>query len=136
MPAIATIYEHSNYNGRALQLQGVGDYDYATLGSRGFNDLTSSTKIESGYYLQAFADAGFKGASAIFTGSSSYVGDGFNDKISSLRLVRGTPTHSSTVDNSNYGAAYRQPSATTALATIYEHANYGGRALRLTGVGN
>ena len=41
MPAIATIYEHSNYNSRALQLQGVGDYDYATLGSRGFNDLTS-----------------------------------------------------------------------------------------------
>lgn len=71
MPAIATIYEHSNYNGRALQLQGVEDYDYATLGSRGFNDLTSSIKIESCYYLQAFADAGFKGASAIFTGSSS-----------------------------------------------------------------
>jgi len=136
MPAIATIFEHSNYSGRALQLQGVGDYDYATLGSHSFNDLTSSIKIESGYYLQAFTDAGFKGASAIFTGSSSYVGDGFNDKISSLRLVRGTPTNSSTVDNSNYGAAYRQPSATTALATIYEHTNYSGRSLRLNGVGD
>ena len=65
MPAIATIFEHSNYSGRALQLQGVGDYDYATLGSHSFNDLTSSIKIESGYYLQAFTDAGFKGASAI-----------------------------------------------------------------------
>ena len=136
MPAIATIYEHSNYSGRALQLQGVGDYDYSILASFSFNDLTSSIKIESGYYLQAFADAGFKGASAIFTGSSSYVGDGFNDKISSVRLVRGTPNSSSTIDLSNYGAAYRQPSATTALATIYEHASYGGRALRLTGVGD
>ena len=136
MPAIATIFEHSNYSGRALQLQGVGDYDYATLGSHSFNDLTSSIKIESGYYLQAFTDAGFKGASAIFTGSSSYVGDGFNDKISSLRLVRGTPTNFSTVDNSNYGAAYRQPSPTTALATIYEHTNYSGRSLRLNGVGD
>jgi hypothetical protein len=135
MPAIATIYEHSNYNGRALRLQGVGDYDYSTLTSYSFNDLTSSIKLESGYYLQAFADAGFKGASAIFTGSTSYVGNGFNDKISSLRLARGTP-NISTVDNSNYGAAYRQPSAATALATIYEHANYGGRALRLNGVGN
>lgn len=95
MPAIATIYEHSNYSGRALQLQGVGDYDYSTLASFGFNDLTSSIKIESGYYLKAYADAGFKGASAIFTGSSSYVGDGFNDKISSLKLIKGTPTATS-----------------------------------------
>jgi hypothetical protein len=136
MAAIATIYEHSNYNGRALRLQGVGDYDYSTLASYSFNDLTSSIKLESGYYLQAFADAGFKGASAIFTGSTSYVGNGFNDKISSLRLVRGTPNSSSTIDLSNYGAAYRQPSATTALATLYEHANYGGRPLQLTRVGD
>jgi hypothetical protein len=152
MPAIATIYEHSNYSGRTLQLQGVGDYDYSTLASYSFNDLTSSIKLESGYYLQAFADAGFKGASAIFTGSTSYVGNGFNDKISSLRLVRGTPNSSSTIDLSNYGAAYRQPSATidlsnygaayrqpsatTALATLYEHANYGGRPLQLTRVGD
>ena len=136
MAAIATIYEHSNYNGRALRLQGVGDYDYSTLASYSFNDLTSSIKLESGYYLQAFADAGFKGASAIFTGSTSYVGNGFNDKISSLRLVRGTPNSSSPFDLSNYGAAYRQPSATTALATLYEHANYGGRPLQLTRVGD
>ena len=136
MPAIATIYEHSNYNGRTLQLQGVGDYDYSTLASYSFNDLTSSIKLESGYYLQAFADAGFKGASAIFTGSTSYVGNGFNDKISSLRLVRGTPNSSSTIDLSNYGAAYRQPSATTALATLYEHANYGGRPFQLTRAGD
>jgi len=136
MAAIATIYEHSNYNGRALRLQGVGDYDYSTLASYSFNDLTSSINLESGYYLQAFADAGFKGASAIFTGSTSYVGNGFNDKISSLRLVRGTPNSSSTIDLSNYGAAYRQPSATTALATLYEHANYGGRPLQLTRVGD
>jgi hypothetical protein len=33
MPAIATVYEHSNYSGRALQLQGAGDYDYPTLAS-------------------------------------------------------------------------------------------------------
>ena len=136
MPAIATIYEHSNYSGRTLQLQGVGDYDYSTLASYSFNDLTSSIKLESGYYLQAFADAGFKGASAIFTGSTSYVGNGFNDKISSLRLVRGTPNSSSTIDLSNYGAAYRQPSATTALATLYEHANYGGRPFQLTRAGD
>jgi len=136
MPAIATIYEHSNYSGRTLQLQGVGDYDYSTLAFYSFNDLTSSIKLESGYYLQAFADAGFKGASAIFTGSTSYVGNGFNDKISSLRLVRGTPNSSSTIDLSNYGAAYRQPSATTALATLYEHANYGGRPLQLSRVGD
>jgi len=110
MPAIATIYEHSNYSGRTLQLQGVGNYDYATLASYSFNDLTSSIKLESGYYLQAFADAGFKGASAIFTGSTSFVGNGFNDKISSLRLVRGTPNSSSTIDLSNYGAAYRNKS--------------------------
>jgi hypothetical protein len=51
MAAIATIYEHSNYNGRALRLQGVGDYDYSTLASYSFNDLTSSIKLESGYYL-------------------------------------------------------------------------------------
>jgi hypothetical protein len=105
--ALATIYEHTNHSGRSLRLNGVGDYDYATLGSHSFNDLTSSIKIESGYYLQAYTDDGFKGASAIFTGSSSYVGDGFNDKISSLRLVRGTPNSSSAIDNSSYGAAYR-----------------------------
>ena len=121
MPAIATIYEHSNDSGRTLQLQGVGDYDYATLASYSFNDLTSSSKIESGYYLQAFADAGFKGASALFTGSTSYVGNGFNDKISSLRLARGSPNSPSTVDQSNYGAAYRQPLSQNLLQSAWNN---------------
>ncbi len=44
--------------------------------------------------MEAYADPGFKGASAIFTGYKSYIGDGFNDKISSLRIVRGTPNTS------------------------------------------
>jgi hypothetical protein len=134
MPAIATIYEHSNYSGRTLQLQGVGDYDYSTLASYSFNDLTSSIKIESGYYLQAFADAGFKGASAIFTGSSSYVGNGFNDKISSLRVVRGIPSNS--LSGSMTGAASSSPQLSGgSVATIYEHSNYAGKPLRLQGEG-
>jgi hypothetical protein len=134
MPAIATIYEHSNYSGRTLQLQGVGDYDYSTLASYSFNDLTSSIKLKSGYYLQAFADAGFKGASAIFTGSTSYVGNGFNDKISSLRVVRGIPSNS--LSGSMTGAASLSPQLTGgSVATIYEHSNYAGKPLRLQGEG-
>lgn len=134
MTAIATIYEHSNHGGRALRLQGAGDYDYSTLASFSFNDLTSSIKIESGYYLQAFTDAGFKGASAIFTGSTSYVGDGFNDKISSLRVVRGIPSNS--LSGSMTGAASSSPQLTGgSVATIYEHSNYAGKPLRLQGEG-
>ena len=118
---MATIYEHSNYAGRALRLNGTGDYDHATLGSHSFNDLTSSVKIEPGHYLEVYTDPGFKGDSAVFTGSTSYVGDGFNDKVSSLRLLRGTPDSRSTIDLSNYGAAYRgkpTPSPAPALDTI------------------
>ncbi|PYG87227.1 beta/gamma crystallin [Ruminiclostridium sufflavum DSM 19573] len=92
-----TVYEHANYGGRSQSLP-VGRYNLSqlTIG----NDIISSVKIPAGLIVTAYEHIDFKGKAKVFTEDSSYVGNDFNDKISSIVVEL--------------------------AVRIYEHANYQG----------
>ncbi len=81
--ARATIYEHGNYEGREQTL-GVGSYEMGEL-SIG-NDTLSSVRVPDGLRVNLFEDAGFRGRSRSFTSDASWVGDDFNDVVSSVSV--------------------------------------------------
>ncbi|MDR0695595.1 MAG: hypothetical protein LBF56_02380 [Holosporales bacterium] len=84
-----TVYEHSNYGG-VKQLLPVGQHDASTLLKGIGNDRISSVKMSDvggkKYKVTLYADTGFKGASKTLTESTTYVGNDFNDKTSSLKI--------------------------------------------------
>ncbi|MEZ4451215.1 MAG: Cys-every-fifth RiPP peptide CefA [Nannocystaceae bacterium] len=102
----ATVYEHSNFQGRSLRL-GVGSYDIQSLSAVG-NDTVSSVRVPTGVRVTLYEHAGFSGRRKSFTGDTGYVGDDFNDITSGVSVEK--------------------------VVTIYEHGNYGGAASVL-GVG-
>ena len=85
---VATLYEHSNYGGRAVSLE-EGSYDYKDILAKGIvNDQISSLRVSNGYKVTIYDDEGFKGKSKEFTGDASYVGDEMNDKTSSIKIEK------------------------------------------------
>jgi Ca2+-binding RTX toxin-like protein len=90
--ATATIYEHANYQGRALSLPSVGDYDVSSLNQFKFNDITSSLKVFRGFTAQLFENASFTGKSLVVSNFgvgpklNTSVLPGFNDIVSSIRV--------------------------------------------------
>gem|GEM_PF-544299 len=104
-----TIFQHSNYLGKSQQLA-LGEYNTVDM-SIG-NDQLSSLKIPRGITVTLYTDPGFGGDVAVLTQSQSYIGDKFNDKISSLvvessdeyvpeetpDIVTPTPTPTTTVN--------------------------------------
>ena len=85
---VATLYEHSNYGGRAVSLE-EGSYDYKDILEKGIvNDQISSLRVSDGYKVTIYDDEGFKGTSKEFTSDASYVGDEMNDKTSSIKIEK------------------------------------------------
>jgi len=85
---VATLYEHSNYGGRAVSLE-EGSYDYKDILAKGIvNDQISSLRVSNGYKVTIYDDEGFKGTSKEFTSDASYVGDEMNDKTSSIKIEK------------------------------------------------
>ena len=85
---VATFYENSNYGGWSVSLP-EGTYDYSDIIAKGIkNDAISSLKVNSGYKVTLYNNAGFKGTSKAFTGDASYVGDEMNDKTSSIKIEK------------------------------------------------
>ena len=110
------IYQDSNYGGRSASL-GVGRYNLASLQAKGFkNDDLSSVKVPYGYKVTLYWDDNFSGSTKVLTSDTSYVGNDWNDKASSIKVERNVNTTS--------GDIY-----------IYQDANYGGRSASL-GLGN
>lgn len=97
-----TVYEHANYGGRSQELP-VGRYNLQQL-SIG-NDIISSIKVPTGLIVTAYEHIDFGGKTKVFTEDTSYVGNDFNDKISSIVVEL--------------------------AVKIYEHANYEGRSQTL-----
>lgn len=99
-PAVAAIYEHSNYTGRSQTLD-VGRYDIGqlTIG----NDVISSVKVPWGWKVTLYEHAHFQGDTRVITADTPALA-GFNDKTSSI-VVRGSDP----------------------AVVIYEHNNYAGR---------
>ncbi|MEM1298601.1 MAG: metallophosphoesterase [Pseudomonadota bacterium] len=79
------MYKHAHYNGTEYKFcpgQSLPKH------SR-WNDEVSSIKVPSGYILAVYEHAGRRGKSRILTSSTRWVGESWNDKISSYKLVRG-----------------------------------------------
>ena len=85
---VATFYENSNYGGWSISLP-EGTYDYSDIIAKGIkNDAISSLKVNSGYKVTLYDNAGFNGTSKAFTGDASYVGNEMNDKTSSIKIEK------------------------------------------------
>ena len=81
---LVTMYADLNYGGGAASF-GVGRYDMADMVQAGIaNDSISSIKVPIGYKLTVFSDIHFAGESRVFDADSSYVGEEWNDKITSF----------------------------------------------------
>ncbi|WP_051226672.1 RICIN domain-containing protein [Butyrivibrio sp. MC2013] len=82
------IYQDINYGGRSASL-GVGDYNLSSLQAKGFrNDDLTSLKVPFGYKVTLYEHDNFGGASRVIRGDSSWIGNDFNDKTSSIRVEK------------------------------------------------
>jgi len=87
--AQVTVYKHCNFGGSNVSL-GVGNYDLASLRSRGIqNDDISAIRVNRGYQVTLYEHAGFRGRSITLTSNAScLVNRNFNDVMSSMRISR------------------------------------------------
>jgi hypothetical protein len=87
MPA-AQLFVDRDFSGAYADLE-EGDFNITKLTERDSvgNDTVSSLKVSAGYTVIVYTDANFAGASKTFTADAAYVGDDFNDKISSVRVT-------------------------------------------------
>ena len=123
---LVTIYQDSNYGGRAVSL-GEGNYNLATLQSRGFkNDDLSSLKVPAGYKVTLYWDDNFTGKTKEFTSDTSYVGNEWNDQATSIKVERngsGANSYLSSNSNSNSGSSYSTTSLSNGKYYIQAVAN-------------
>lgn len=93
LPAQAqvTVYEHCNFQGKAVKLN-AGTYDYNAMIRSGVkNDDVSSIRVDSGYEATLYQHGGFKGRTVKATNSiSCLVKNNFNDEVSSIKVVAKT----------------------------------------------
>lgn len=83
-----TIYQDANYGGRSTSL-GVGSYNLASLIAKGFkNDDMSSLKVPFGYKVTIYQDDNFSGKSKVITSDASYIGNDWNDQLSSVKVEK------------------------------------------------
>ncbi len=81
-----TLYQHKDYGGYRVPLQ-LGRH---TL--QGYQDNDCSSLIVTGGYRVTVYDGYFSGASRTYTGSASYVGNDFNDRMSTVLVERNPDT--------------------------------------------
>ena len=84
----AQLFVDQNYGGASVTLT-VGSYNIQKLAAPDSvgNDTVSSLLVASGYSVTVYTDANFGGASTTFTTDTPYVGDAFNDQISSVQVT-------------------------------------------------
>ncbi|WP_081668204.1 beta-1,3-glucanase family protein [Butyrivibrio sp. MC2013] len=79
-----TLYLDSDYRGKAVTFD-VGRYNMSDMIAAGIpNDSVSSIKVPLGYKLTAYWDINYGGESKVFTADSNYVGNHWNDQITSF----------------------------------------------------
>ncbi len=102
---VATAYQDCNYGGYAVALP-EGSYTLAQLQARGVrNDDLSSLRVNAGYQVTLYQDDNFTGPSVTRTGDTAcLVGDGFNDRATSLVVSRVNQAWSLTLQAENFSA--------------------------------
>ncbi|MCR4651125.1 MAG: RICIN domain-containing protein [Lachnospiraceae bacterium] len=82
------IYQDINYGGRSASL-GLGNYNLASLQAKGFrNDDLSSIKVPFGYKVTLYADDNFTGRTKVVTSDTNWIGNDFNDAVSSIKVEK------------------------------------------------
>ncbi len=78
-----TVYTDANYGGTAVTF-GIGEYNMSDMIDAGIpNDAISSVKVPVGYKLTVFWNIDFAGSSNVYAGDTSYVGNDWNDQVTS-----------------------------------------------------
>jgi len=77
--AVTYIYRHADYTGPAKALR-IGRYDVGQF----TNDAISSIRVPKGMKVTLFEHGGFQGRRKTFTKDANYLGDDFNDLVSSI----------------------------------------------------
>jgi Beta/Gamma crystallin len=76
------VYSDNQFGGQAVRLS-KRDWDWGSFP----NDAISSLRVPADHTLQIFEDTHFTGKSTVFTeGDYGYVGDEWNDRISSIKI--------------------------------------------------
>jgi hypothetical protein len=83
---VAAMCEDMDYGGYNINF-GLGEYTTLDMINYGLaNNDVSSLKVRSGYKVTLYSDDNFTGESMIFTSSSNWIGEDFNDKASSMKI--------------------------------------------------
>jgi hypothetical protein len=109
--ASVRFYEHSSFRGRSIAAE-RGYVGYTLLNQYGFNDIISSISIPRTLQATVYQQANRGGRSKTFTESTDYVGNDFNDIISSADIE----------ENPNF--AKRRSDATTARQNAEAQVNH------------
>lgn len=81
---VAMLYQHINYGGNVTALQ-EGEYPDITKTGMADNDM-SSLKVCYGFVVEAYTDPDFSGNVRFFTSDTDWVGEDWNDVVSSVRI--------------------------------------------------
>lgn len=94
----AWVYQHRDFKGGRIRISFNGDLTSFTKRYKGpfgaitpcdvCNDEISSISVPDGWMLVCFEHENFDGDYTIFRGDIPYVGDAWNDRISSAKLMR------------------------------------------------
>lgn len=81
-----TLYTDAGYKGKAVTLS-EGTYNLSRMGLYNLKDNDmSSLKVTPGFKVTIYEDDNFNGKSKSYTASESFVGEEWNDKMSSLKV--------------------------------------------------
>ena len=81
-----TLYTDASYKGKAVTLS-EGEYNLSRMGLYNLKDNDmSSLKVTPGFKVTIYEDDNFNGKSKSYTASESFVGEEWNDKMSSLKV--------------------------------------------------
>ena len=81
-----TLYTDKDYKGKAVTLS-EGEYNLSRMGLYNLKDNDmSSLKVTPGFKVTIYADDNFQGTSKSYIASESFVGEDWNDKMSSLKV--------------------------------------------------
>lgn len=82
------LFDNADYTGWKASFD-VGSYTTANLvAAGGVNNQASSVRVPSGYRVTLYDEDNFSGTTLVFTSSTNYVGEAFNDKTSSIKVEK------------------------------------------------
>jgi Beta/Gamma crystallin len=139
--AQVVVYEHANFGGRS-QTFPAGNHDMGALTGVG-NDQISSIRIPAGMSVMVYEHANYGGRSLTFNGDQPDLQRvGFNDQISSLRVMGGAAVSQTVVPAQWYGSyqlynTYSGPWNKGSILVIHgAGATYNGAAVQLQALNN